>query len=260
MTSRNELRKLALDKRRENSNERKELYVKARDEAFELLTDGVMERIKNAAMEGRFRYPIYRWTNKSRNQTTETIVETSVDDESKTGVPEATQLYFGSDENGKNGLHIMALMQPTGVAYEDMLVSKLREFFNSLAVVDSDGAGTQAGNHMKVYLRRRPNNPRQWSIFVSWDSHQSNQTQGPRRVFNPRRPHTVPVPGSVPIATSAAHPHPHPSPSEQTTEQRPRTNVLRPQFRGAVPFRGTPSFRGGAPRGRGRLNANTGRQ
>lgn len=68
MTTVSELRNITLKARGENSNGRLEQYTKARDEAFNLITDGVMDRIKEAAGNGKFRYPIYRWQNTPRFQ------------------------------------------------------------------------------------------------------------------------------------------------------------------------------------------------
>lgn len=235
MTSVKELRELAIAARRENSNERHTRYVRAREEAFEVLTDGKMEEIATAASKGRFRYPIYRWTNQSRGQTTETTTtETTTDDnDGTTGVPEATQLYFGNDESGKNGLHIMALMQPTGIPYEDTLVAKLREHFISKFPSGEEGAEdtNPKRTQLKVFLQRRPTNPRQCAIFVSWEN--DRHVTAHRRPFV-QRPQTSPTDGTA------------------TTPSRP--------VRGTPPFRGAPTFRGGPTRGRGRTTTSTPRQ
>lgn len=170
MTSFQELRNLALEARKEGASERQERYNRARDEAFEVITDGVNEKIQNAAKEGRFRYPVYRWTNQSRfQQNTESNANEETD-----SVPEATQLYFGNDKEGKNGLHIMALMQPVGIPYEEQLIYKLREFFNS-GVEKKDDTDQQ----LRVFLQRRPGNPRQVAIFVSWE-----RNSFPRRQYS----------------------------------------------------------------------------
>jgi hypothetical protein len=118
-----------------------------------------MDKIHTAAKEGRFKYPVYRWTNQSRSK-----------DGVKEEAPPAednSQLYFGNDESGKNGLHIMALLQPTGLKYEDTLLAKLRDFFNS-QTQQGDGDGPRQ-NHLRVFLQRRPTNPNMCAIFVSWE-------------------------------------------------------------------------------------------
>jgi len=246
MTTVLELRKLSLDARRENSNERQERYTKARDEAFEILTDGVMERIKVAATEGKFRYPIYRWTNQPKAHVAVEAGESVVDDGEATGVPEATQLTFGNDEGGVNGLHIMALVQPTGIKYEDTLMAKLREYFNSqVPSAEGNDEQTDKRNQLRVYFQRHQKNPRLCAIFVSWDRHQN--TQLPRRPFVPIRPY-IAHPGTSPSKTPE---HPR---SEEASPQRQSFGGLRTPMRGSAPFRGSPSFRG-APRGRGRMTA-----
>jgi len=246
MTSVKELRELALVARRENLNERLDRYVRARDEAFEILTDGVMERVKEAAKQGRFRYPIYRWTNKGRNETdTEVSPVQAEDGDGTQGVPEATQLYFGNDEGGKNGLHIMALMQPTGIPYEEMLVSRLREYFNKqMAPSDEGDEQSHRRNQLRVFLQKHPLNPRKCAIFVSWDRYQSAQVPAHRGPFVPR-------PQSAPVVPREGAP--------VNVGQR-----LGGKFGvvvGNAPFqRGTAPFRGGAPRGRGRFSAPAPRQ
>jgi len=171
MTSFQELRNLALEARKENSTDRQSRYIKARDEAFEVLTDGVIEKIQNAAKEGRFRYPIYRWTNQPRSQKATDQPEDQTEDPENVSTPEATQLYFGNDESGKNGLHIMALMQPTGIPYKTSLVSKLRDFFNS-RISSEESSDGEKGDRLRVFLQRRPTNTRQCAIFVSWEKNQ----------------------------------------------------------------------------------------
>jgi hypothetical protein len=119
-----------------------------------------MDKIHTAAKEGRFKYPVYRWTNQTRSK-----------DGVKEEAPPAddnAQLYFGNDESGKNGLHIMALLQPTGLKYEDTLLAKLREFFNSQTQQGGEGDGPRQ-NHLRVFLQRRPTNPNMCAIFVSWE-------------------------------------------------------------------------------------------
>lgn len=61
----------------------------------------------------------------------------------------------------------MALLQPTGLKYEDTLLAKLREFFNS-QTQHGDGDGPRQ-NHLRVFLQRRPTNPNMCAIFVSWE-------------------------------------------------------------------------------------------
>ena len=205
MTSFQELRNLALEARKEGATERQERYNRARDEAFEVITDGVTEKIQNAAKEGRFRYPIYRWTNQSRFQPKTESTPTEETD----SIPEATQLYFGNDKEGKNGLHIMALMQPVGIPYEEQLVYKLREFFNS-GVEKQEDAEQARNNQLRVFLQRRPGNPRQVAIFVSWE-----RSAFPRRQYQ----QTVPQPTTTPFVK---------------TTQTPRTS-----YRGGnIPYRG----------------------
>ena len=114
-----ELRNLAFEARKENSTGRLEKYAKARDEAFEVITDGVMEKVREAAKEGRFRYSMYEWVNTPRER-----------DGEEEQVESDTQVFFGSNEDGKNGLHIMALLNPAGIQYEQQLIFKLRQFFN----------------------------------------------------------------------------------------------------------------------------------
>ena len=155
-----ELRSMALEARKESATERQSKYFRARDDAFAVITDGVMDKIHTAAKEGRFKYPVYRWTNQSRSKD-------GVKEEEATPTDDNAQLYFGNDESGKNGLHIMALLQPTGLKYEDTLLAKLREFFNS-QTQQGEGDGARQ-NHLRVFLQRRPTNPNMCAIFVSWE-------------------------------------------------------------------------------------------
>jgi len=155
-----ELRSMALEARKESASERQTKYFRARDDAFAVITDGVMDKIHSAAKEGRFKYPVYRWTNQSRSKDGVKEEAPPADDNS--------QLYFGNDESGKNGLHIMALLQPTGLKYEDTLLAKLRDFFNSQTQTQIEGDGTRQ-NHLRVFLQRRPTNPNMCAIFVSWE-------------------------------------------------------------------------------------------
>ena len=63
----------------------------------------------------------------------------------------------------------MALLQPTGLKYEDTLLAKLREFFNSQTQQgEGEGDGPRQ-NHLRVFLQRRPTNPNMCAIFVSWE-------------------------------------------------------------------------------------------
>ena len=155
-----ELRSMALEARKESATERQSKYFRARDDAFAVITDGVMDKIHTAAKEGRFKYPVYRWTNQTRSKD-------GVKEEEATPTDDNAQLYFGNDESGKNGLHIMALLQPTGLKYEDTLLAKLREFFNS-QTQQGEGDGARQ-NHLRVFLQRRPTNPNMCAIFVSWE-------------------------------------------------------------------------------------------
>jgi len=155
-----ELRSMALEARKESATERQSKYFRARDDAFAVITDGVMDKIHTAAKEGRFKYPVYRWTNQVRSKDGVKEEAPPTDDNA--------QLYFGNDESGKNGLHIMALLQPTGLKYEDTLLAKLREFFNSQTQTPGEGDGPRQ-NHLRVFLQRRPTNPNMCAIFVSWE-------------------------------------------------------------------------------------------
>ena len=156
-----ELRTMALEARKESATERQSKYFRARDDAFAVITDGVMDKIHTAAKEGRFKYPVYRCTNQTRSKD-------GVKEEEATPTDDNAQLYFGNDESGKNGLHIMALLQPTGLKYEDTLLAKLREFYNSQTQTQGEGDGARQ-NHLRVFLQRRPTNPNMCAIFVSWE-------------------------------------------------------------------------------------------
>jgi hypothetical protein len=173
MTSVSELRNIALKARGENSNGRLEQYIKARDEAFDLMTDGVMDRIKEAARNGKFRYPIYRWMNTPRFQ------KDSVEDSEKPDQPDQpdqqddTKVFFGNSSDGKNGLYIMSLINPKGIDRQNSLITKLREFFNS-GSDNSESANDveHRDNQLKVYFEPHPVNFRKCAIFVSWDRKQ----------------------------------------------------------------------------------------
>lgn len=174
MKSVSELRNIALKARGENSNGRLEQYVKARDEAFDLMTDGVMDRINEAAGNGKFRYPIYRWVNTPRFQ------KDSTDDSEKpeqSDKQDDTKVFFGNSIDGKDGLHIMSLINPKGIDRQNSLITKLREFFNS----GSDNSESQNGNdnrdnQLKVYFEPHPINFRKCAIFVSWDRKQVHRS------------------------------------------------------------------------------------
>ena len=158
-----ELRNIALKARGENSNGRLEQYTKARDEAFDLMTDSVMDHIKEAAGNGKFRYPIYRWENTPR------FIKTLTEQADQPEQPEKqddTKVFFGNSLDGKDGLHIMSLINPKGIDRQHSLITKLREFFNS------DTTDAESSNHLKVYFEPHPVNFRKCAIFVSWDRKQ----------------------------------------------------------------------------------------
>jgi len=164
MTTVSELRNITLKARGENSNGRLEQYTKARDEAFNLITDGVMDRIKEAASSGKFRYPIYRWQNTPRFQKDD---EEQKQEETE-GSQDDTKVFFGNSADGKNGLHIMSLINPKGIDRQHSLITKLREFFNS----GSESSDEQRDNQLKVYFEPHPVHFRKCAIFVSWDRKQ----------------------------------------------------------------------------------------
>jgi hypothetical protein len=168
MTSVSELRNITLKARGENSNSRLEQYSKARDEAFDLMTDGVMDRIKEAAGDGKFRYPIYRWQNTPRFQK-----ESSEDqkDSVQAEQQDDIKVFFGNSTDGKNGLHIMSLINPKGIDRQHSLITKLRDFFNS-GVVHSDSDEDRRDNQLKVYFELHPVHFGKCAIFVSWDRKQ----------------------------------------------------------------------------------------
>jgi hypothetical protein len=168
MTSVSELRNITLKARGENSNSRLEQYTKARDEAFDLMTDGVMDRIKEAAGNGKFRYPIYRWENSPRFQkeSSEGQKESSEEAEQHND----TKVFFGNSSDGKNGLHVMSLINPKGIDRQHSLITKLREFFNSGSEPSADEE--RRDNQLKVYFEPHPIHFRKCAIFVSWDRKQ----------------------------------------------------------------------------------------
>jgi hypothetical protein len=168
MTTVSELRNITLKARGENSNGRLEQYIKARDEAFNLMTDGVMDRIKEAAGNGKFRYPIYRWQNTPRFQKDSTEEQKQ---EETNESQDDTKVFFGTSADGKNGLHLMSLINPKGIDRQHSLITKLREFFNS----NSDGGSSEEDrrdNQLKVYFEPHPIHFRKCAIFVSWDKKQ----------------------------------------------------------------------------------------
>jgi len=182
MTSVSELRNITLKARGENSNSRLEQYTKARDEAFDLMTDGVMDRIKDAAGNGKFRYPIYRWENSPRFQkeSSEGQKESSEgqkeSSEGQKGSSEEVEqhddakVFFGNSSDGKNGLHIMSLINPKGIDRQHSLITKLREFFNSGSEPSADEE--RRDNQLKIYFEPHPIHFRKCAIFVSWDRKQ----------------------------------------------------------------------------------------
>ena len=160
MTTIQELRNLAFEARKENSVGRLERYTRARDEAFGVITDGSLDAITTAAKEGRFRHSVYSWVQTRRTDTT-TEEDTSV------------QQVFGNDENGEGGLPIRVLMEPRGIDYQETLIAKLRAYFNEHIGSGEQTEGRQ--QQIRVFLDRRPTNPRQFSIVVSWDSRPVNR-------------------------------------------------------------------------------------
>ena len=182
MTSVSELRNITLKARGENSNSRLEQYTKARDEAFDLMTDGVMDRIKEAAGNGKFRYPIYRWENSPRFQKNPSEGQKeSADPQKDSADPQKTpseeveqhddaKVFFGNSSDGKNGLHIMSLINPKGIDRQHSLITKLREFFNSGSEPSADEE--RRDNQLKIYFEPHPINFRKCAIFVSWDRKQ----------------------------------------------------------------------------------------
>jgi hypothetical protein len=132
------------------------------------MTDGVMDRIKEAAGNGKFRYPIYRWENSPRFQkdSSEGQKESSEEAEQHND----TKVFFGNSSDGKNGLHIMSLINPKGIDRQHSLITKLREFFNSGS--EPSAEEERRDNQLKVYFEPHPINFRKCAIFVSWDRKQ----------------------------------------------------------------------------------------
>jgi hypothetical protein len=172
MTTVSELRTITLKARGENSNGRLEQYIKARDEAFNLITDGVMDRIKDAAGNGKFRYPIYRWQNTPRFQ--KNSMEEQNQEETEDSQDD-TKVFFGNSADGKNGLHIMSLINPKGIDRQHSLITKLREFFNAGSDGGSSAEDDRRDNQLKVYFEPHPIHFRKCAIFASWDKKQVNR-------------------------------------------------------------------------------------
>lgn len=192
MTSVSELRNITLKARGENSNSRLEQYTKARDEAFDLMTDGVMDRIKDAAGNGKFRYPIYRWENSPRFQKESSEGQK----ESEEAEHNDTKVFFGNSSDGKNGLHVMSLINPKGIDRQHSLITKLREFFNSGSEPSADEE--RRDNQLKVYFEPHPIHFRKCAIFVSWDRKQVQRpTYGGEAVASERKRSPVKNGGSV---------------------------------------------------------------
>jgi hypothetical protein len=169
MTTVHELRNITLKARGENSNGRLEQYIKARDEAFNLITDGVMDRIKEAAGNGKFRYPIYRWQNTPRFKKDSTEDQNQEETEDS---QDETKVFFGNSADGKNGLHIMSLINPKGIDRQYSLITKLREFFNTASDGCSSAENDTRDNQLKVYFEPHPIHFRKCAIFASWDKKQ----------------------------------------------------------------------------------------
>jgi hypothetical protein len=171
MTTVSELRNITLKARGENSNGRLEQYIKARDEAFNLITDDIMDRIKEAAGNGKFRYPIYRWQNTPRFQKDSTDDQKQTEQTEQEEQVDNTKVFFGNSADGKNGLHIMSLINPKGIDRQHSLITKLRDFFNSSSSSSSDDE-ERRDNQLKVYFEPHPIHFRKCAIFVSWDKKQ----------------------------------------------------------------------------------------
>ena len=170
MTSVSELRNITLKARGENSNSRLEQYTKARDEAFDLMTDSVMDRIKDAAGNGKFRYPIYRWENSPRFQKESSEGQKESSESQEQSEQDDTKVFFGNSTDGKNGLHVMSLINPKGIDRQHSLITKLREFFNSGSEPSADEE--RRDNQLKIYFEPHPIHFRKCAIFVSWDRKQ----------------------------------------------------------------------------------------
>lgn len=238
MSSFQELRNLALEARRENTNDRQDRYIKARDEAFEVLTDGIMEKITSAAKKGKFRYAIYRWTNQPRHKQSEEVSSPVVVGEDG-DTPEASQLIFGNDESGKNGLHIMALIQPVGIPFNMTLGYKLHQFFNvrpegETGPLTEEEKRERRENQLKVFFQRRPENLSKCAIYVSWEKQHIYDGKRPQSSqYTPRQPrHEQPV-----LVEQIERPVYTARPNQQSPERVQR---------GTAPLRGRGRGRGGA--------------
>ena len=233
MTSVSELRNITLKARGENSNSRLEQYTKARDEAFDLMTDGVMDRIKDAAGNGKFRYPIYRWENSPRFQKDSSEGQKESSESQEQSEQDDTKVFFGNSTDGKNGLHVMSLINPKGIDRQHSLITKLREFFNSGSEPSADEE--RRDNQLKVYFEPHPIHFRKCAIFVSWDRKQVQRpTYGGEADASEIKRSSAKNGGSVSerfaslnaavmpsdesasvekkrfVARGAPHPHPHP--------------------------------------------------
>jgi hypothetical protein len=129
-----------------------------------------MDRIKEAAGNGKFRYPIYRWQNTPRFQKDSTEEQKQEETEDSN---DDTKVFFGNSADGKNGLHIMSLINPKGIDRQHSLITKLREFFNSSTDSSASSADEERrDNQLKVYFEPHPIHFRKCAIFVSWDKKQ----------------------------------------------------------------------------------------
>jgi hypothetical protein len=83
-----------------------------------------------------------------------------------------TIVFFGNSADGKNGLHLMSLINPKGIDRQHSLITKLREFFNSGSGTDQTSDDDHRENQLKVYFEPHPIHFRKCAIFVSWDRKQ----------------------------------------------------------------------------------------
>lgn len=176
------LRSIALDARKSNTTKKSEDFLRATEEAFKYLTktnteDGnIIEDIKEAASNGQFRKALLRW-----------------------GPEIESQVYFGADEDGKNGYHIGQLINPrfnSNIEYKDLLIGRLRAYFNENLSADGETDEERRRNQIRVYWERRVNNPREQAIFVDWGRFRTDrnrpvdgrtQRPSPRRVVPAQR-------------------------------------------------------------------------
>ena len=158
-----ELREIALKKRREASESREKRYAVACEEAFQLIVEGSKQKIVDAATAGRFRCPIFTWKTKGRQHQ-------QADKEEQAETTEETQSRFGSSGDGDNGLHIMTLVNPTGIPYEQTLIAKLREHFSS--------EQAEGQNNLHVYTSRNERVPNQYAVFVAWERQSYGKGKG----------------------------------------------------------------------------------